>query len=75
MKNGVFWDVNPCGSCKNRRFVGFSASIIRVTRISELVTKLAVTSNRSTLRRLYSLHLDDEGAKFLPNFGSKSHTA
>jgi hypothetical protein len=20
MKNGVFWDVMPCGSCKNRRF-------------------------------------------------------
>jgi hypothetical protein len=19
MKNGVFWDVTPCGSCKNRR--------------------------------------------------------
>jgi hypothetical protein len=22
MKNGVFWDVTPCGSCKNRRFRG-----------------------------------------------------
>jgi hypothetical protein len=22
MKNGVFWDVTPCGSCKNRRFEG-----------------------------------------------------
>jgi hypothetical protein len=21
MKNGVFWDVTPCGSCKNRRFL------------------------------------------------------
>jgi hypothetical protein len=20
MKNGVFWDVTLCGSCKNRRF-------------------------------------------------------
>jgi hypothetical protein len=20
MKNGIFWDVTPCGSCKNRRF-------------------------------------------------------
>jgi hypothetical protein len=28
-----------------------SASIIRVTRIAELGTTLAVTSNRSTLRR------------------------
>jgi hypothetical protein len=23
-KNGVFWDVTPCGSCKNRRFGGTS---------------------------------------------------
>jgi hypothetical protein len=22
MKNGVFWNVKPCGSCKNRRFGG-----------------------------------------------------
>jgi hypothetical protein len=22
MKNAVFWDVAPCGSCKNRRFGG-----------------------------------------------------
>jgi hypothetical protein len=22
MNNGVFWDVMPCGSCKNRRFGG-----------------------------------------------------
>jgi hypothetical protein len=22
MKNGVFWDVTQCGSCKNRRFGG-----------------------------------------------------
>jgi hypothetical protein len=22
MKNGVFWDVMPCGSCTNRRFGG-----------------------------------------------------
>jgi hypothetical protein len=22
MKNGVFWHVTPCGSCKHRRFAG-----------------------------------------------------
>jgi hypothetical protein len=22
MKNGVFWDVTPCGSCKKRHFGG-----------------------------------------------------
>jgi hypothetical protein len=49
MKNGVFWDVSPCGSC-NIDVSGESiASIIRMKRIGELET-LAVTSNRSTLR-------------------------
>jgi hypothetical protein len=51
MKNGVFWDVTQCGSCKNRRFGETGASFIRVTGISELRTTLAVTSNRGTLRR------------------------
>jgi hypothetical protein len=51
MKNGVFWNVTPCGSCKNRVSNELSASIIRVTRIGELGTTLAVTSNRRTLRR------------------------
>jgi hypothetical protein len=45
MKNGVFCDIRPCGSCKNRRF----AFIIRVTRIGELKTTLAVTSNRASV--------------------------
>jgi hypothetical protein len=48
------------------------ASFISVTRISELGTTLAVTSNRHTLRR----NTDDGDVKFLPNVGSyKSHTA
>jgi hypothetical protein len=51
MKNDVFRDVTSCGSCKNRRFGGTSASFIRVTRIGELGTTLAVSSNRRTLRR------------------------
>jgi hypothetical protein len=29
MKNGVFWDVTPCGCSKNRNFGGANASIIR----------------------------------------------
>jgi hypothetical protein len=47
MKNGVFWDVMLCGSCKEE----LRTSFIRVTRIGELGTTLAVTSNRRTLRR------------------------
>jgi hypothetical protein len=42
-----------------------SASFIRVTRIGELGTTLAVTSNRRTLRRYAK-----GGAKFLRNVGS-----
>jgi hypothetical protein len=52
-----------------------SASFIRMTRIGELGTTLAVTSNRRTLHT-DSCHPDEGGAKFLRNVGSyKSHTA
>jgi hypothetical protein len=44
-----------------------SAAIITLTRIGELGT-LAVTSNRSTLRR--NTQPDDGGAKFLRTVGS-----
>jgi hypothetical protein len=48
-----------------------SASI-RVTRIGELGTTLAITSNRRTLRR----NTDEGGARFLRNVGTyKSHAA
>jgi hypothetical protein len=55
-----------------------SASFIKVTRIGELGTTLAVTSNRRTLRRntksWYSCNRNEGGAKFLRNVGSyKSH--
>jgi hypothetical protein len=53
------------------------ASFIRVTRIGELGTTQAATSNRRTLRRnTDSCHPDEGGARFLGNVGSyKSHTA
>jgi hypothetical protein len=41
LKNGVFGDVTPCGSCKNHVSEELSASFIRVTRICELGTTLA----------------------------------
>jgi hypothetical protein len=50
LKNTIFWDVTPCGSCKYRCFAGTWRPIIKVTRIRELGT-LAVPSNRRTLRR------------------------
>jgi hypothetical protein len=52
-----------------------SGSFIRVTRIGELGTTQAATSNRRTLRR-DTCHPDEGGAKFIRNVGSyKSHTA
>jgi hypothetical protein len=53
------WDVKPCGSCKDRRFGGTYASFIRVIRIGEQGTTLAVTSNRRRLQR---------NTKFIHNF-------
>jgi hypothetical protein len=60
-----------------------SASFIRMTRIGELGTTLAVTSNRRTLRRntlvfvlVFICHPDEGGATFPRKVGShKSHTA
>jgi hypothetical protein len=51
MKNDVFfWDVTPCGSCNNRRFVELNASFTRVTTIGVLRKTLAVTIYRSVRR-------------------------
>jgi hypothetical protein len=55
-----------------------SASFIMVTRIGELGTTLAVTSNRRTQGAYFtdSCHPDEGGGKFFRNVGSyKSHTA
>jgi hypothetical protein len=60
MKNGVFWDVTPCGSSKNRRFGGtnyffaacFGSSRLLVTASSpSLVTlmKEALSSSKTSV--------------------------
>jgi hypothetical protein len=49
MKNGVFWVVTPCGSCKTDVSEEPGASFIRVTKIGELGTTQAATSS---IRRL-----------------------
>jgi hypothetical protein len=50
MKNAVFWDVTPCALVRTDVSEEPSASFMRVTRIGELGTMLAVTSNRRTLQ-------------------------
>jgi hypothetical protein len=51
MKNGAFWVVTPCGSCKNRRFGGTWHLLHQGDKIGELETTQAATSNRRTLRK------------------------
>jgi hypothetical protein len=55
MKNDVFWDVTPCGSCKNRRFGGtylvFLRSVRRLLVIASVVpsSPILVTLMKKTL--------------------------
>jgi hypothetical protein len=44
MNNSIFLAVTLCGSCKNRRFGEFITSIIKVTRIGQVLIMLAVNS-------------------------------
>jgi hypothetical protein len=51
VKNGVFRDVTPCGFVRTDVLKELSASIIKVTRIGELGTTLAITSNQHTAKK------------------------
>jgi hypothetical protein len=51
MKNAVFWMLHRVALTRTDVSEEYSPSIIRVTRIGEFGTMLAVTSNRRTLRR------------------------
>jgi hypothetical protein len=51
VKNAVFWDVTPCGSIRTDVSEELTAPIMRMTRIGELETALALTSNRRMLRK------------------------
>jgi hypothetical protein len=51
MKNGVFWVLRRVALARIDVSEEFSASFIRATRIGELGTTLAVTSNRRTLQK------------------------
>jgi hypothetical protein len=66
LKNGVFWDVMSCGSCKNRRFGGTYLHSMR---------RLLVTASVVPSSPIF-FHPDEGAAKFLRNVSSyKSHTA
>jgi hypothetical protein len=50
LKNGAFWDVTPCGSCKNRRFGG-TQRLLHQGDKNRWTMNASLTSNRRTLRR------------------------
>jgi hypothetical protein len=59
IKNAVFWDVMPCGSCKNRRFeevflrsvrrLLVAASVVPSSPILVTLKKEALSSSRSSV--------------------------
>jgi hypothetical protein len=50
MKNGVFWDVTPCGSCKNQRFGGtVTACVVPSSPILVTLMKEALSSTESSV--------------------------
>jgi hypothetical protein len=51
MKNAIFWDVMPCGCCKNQLFGGTYDLHHQLERIVTLGTTLAVTSKQNMLQR------------------------
>jgi hypothetical protein len=47
MQNGVFWDVTPCGSCKNRRFGGTKRLLHQDARCEEIPSILVTLIKES----------------------------
>jgi hypothetical protein len=56
-KKAVFWDVTPCGSCKNRRFEGKCRSLILVA-LAIVKTRSSHTSIHTAARTLQSHRRD-----------------
>jgi hypothetical protein len=60
MKNAVFWNVTPCGSCKNRRFGGTYLLHYHVENISSQLASIA-SYCQSCFHLVDSLQINDEG--------------
>jgi hypothetical protein len=59
MKNAVFWDVKPCGSCDNRRFVGTYRLHHQGENISELGTMLVTAKVVASSLILLTLTMEE----------------
>jgi hypothetical protein len=88
VKNAVYWDVTPFGSCEDRNFGGTPRHHHQGDKIGELRPMVTVTWKRITLRASVtsycyrcsqldgSFHRDDGGDTCLRNVGTyKDHTA
>jgi hypothetical protein len=66
MKNAAFWDVTPCGSCKNRRFGGTSVLTrrrsLKVT-LFDVVHEHAHKYHATCIQTTYQTHRNSSGKK------------
>jgi hypothetical protein len=49
MKNRVFWDVTPCGSCKNRRLLLVTTRVVPSSPILVTLMKEALSSSETSV--------------------------
>jgi hypothetical protein len=71
MKYGVFWDVTPSGSCKNRRFGGTYSFHHQSYKNRRASNNVAVTSSSYLAD---SCHPDDRSNTFLRNIFHPWHS-
>jgi hypothetical protein len=64
-KNGVFWDVTPCGSCKNRRFRGTYLHLLqgekKLADSCHPDDKAICSSEMSVLTKTTRLYIPEDG--------------